>query len=51
MHGQSDVKMDDLDCSSEGDEYFQEIARGAEESLVPLKEDLSEWLTRVLGKI
>ncbi|XP_071792002.1 growth arrest-specific protein 2-like [Asterias amurensis] len=42
--------MDDLDCSSEGDEYFQEIARGAEESLVPLKEDLSEWLTRVLGE-
>ncbi|XP_038065711.1 growth arrest-specific protein 2-like [Patiria miniata] len=42
--------MDDMDGSSEGDEYFQEIARGAEESLIPLQEDLAEWLTRVLGE-
>ena len=44
--------MADEEGHGHGDDlaYSQEINRSAQDSLVPLTEDLAEWLTRVLGK-
>ena len=46
---QSQTQMKDNDEVEE--EYSARIARLQQEYLIPLKEDLAEWLNRILGKL
>lgn len=40
----------DSDTLPNEEEYSARIARLQHEYLIPLKEDLAEWLNRILGK-
>jgi len=39
------------DDAKSSQQYGQKIVKLQEEYLIPLKEDLSDWINRVLGKL